>query len=363
MAFGYLDNIGPIRFNRIISCFGSAQKAWKASDQDWRRLGWGKIAEDFFSLKRKIDPDRCLKKLVASYCPPIWPIIKLDSYYPKNLLAIDDAPAVLYSRGNSVTDLVNRRLESWQSFWSSEALAVVGTRRATAYGRQITVRLSENLAQNGLIIVSGLARGIDTLAHQSALSVGGKTVAVLGSGVDVVYPAQNRQLYQKILSRGIIFSELVPGTKPLPGHFPARNRIISGLSLGVLVVEGGIKSGSLITASLAANQGREVLAIPGNITSQLSSGANYLIKNGAKMVTEVADVLEEFNLAPRKGSYIIGLDDEEKSVADLLAVQNMTIDEIVCQSGLETNRISIILTKLEIKGIAVNLGLGQWGMK
>jgi len=294
VAFSYVKGIGPTRLDQIIDHFGSVQKAWRAPDKEWRKLGWTQVIDNFFLIREKLDPDQHFKKITTGCWPPIWPIIKLDEYYPKNLLMVDGAPPVLYARGKIVVDLVNKQPDPWKKFWSTLALAVVGTREVTAYGRQITRRLSKDLASNGLIIVSGLAKGVDTLAHQSALAVGGKTVAVLGSGVDIVYPVQNRKLYQDILNKGVVLSELPPGTAPLAGHFPARNRIISGLSLGVLVVEGGIKSGSLITASLAANQGREVFAVPGNITSRLSLGTNYLIKNGAKLITETADILEEF---------------------------------------------------------------------
>lgn len=368
VAFNLLGNIGPSRFNRIINHFGSAKLAWQASAGDWQKLGWkNEISQHFLSFREKFDPHQYLKKLIGAYQPLIWPIIKLDNYYPRNLLTVDDAPPVLYARGKMVADLAikNNFSDRWHSFWSSPVLAIVGTRKATIYGRQVVKRLGENLARNGLVIVSGLALGIDALAHQSALAVAGKTVAVLGSGVDVAYPAHNRYLYRKILSCGVIFSELPPGTKPLPGHFPARNRIIAGLSLGVLVIEGGIKSGSLITASLAANQGKEVLAVPGNITNPLSLGTNFLIKNGAKVVTEAADVLEEFGLISKEDATISldNLNDNERSVMDLLAGQNLSADEISLRLKLEASKVSIILTRLEIKELIVNLGLGEWGRR
>ncbi|KUK84093.1 MAG: DNA processing protein dpra, putative [Microgenomates bacterium 39_6] len=363
-AFNYLADVGSRRFGKIINNFGSAQKAWQAGDKDWRKLGLNKkIIDRFFILKKKIDPEKLLESLINSYQPSIWPIIKIDDYYPKNLLNIDDAPPVLYARGKIAQQLSQGKSKSWQSFWSSPVLAFVGTRKPSAYGRQIASRLGEELARSGLIIVSGLAYGIDTLAHRSALEADGKTVAVLGSGVDVVYPSSNNLLYREILESGLVFSELPPGTRPLPGHFPARNRIISGLASAVLVIEGGLRSGSLITASLAANQGRDVLAVPGSITSQLSSGTNYLIRNGAKLVTEANDVLEEFDLALQVDKQQIGLTEDERLVINLLSSQNLTADEIGLRSKFEASRVGVILTKLEIKGLVVNLGLGKWGRR
>lgn len=364
LAFNYLADIGPIRFGQIIKAFGSAEEAWRAPKKKWQSLGWReKIIANFFSLRSTIDPQDQLKKLLNGYKPLIWPIIKLDDYYPKKLLSIDDAPPVLFARGRLVDNLVEGDFGSWQSFWSAPILAVVGTRTPSGYGRQIAIRLGNRLAQSGLIIVSGMAYGVDSLAHQTALETGGKTVAVLGCGVDIAYPSQNRRLYQDILVHGLIFSELPPGTRPLPGYFPARNRIIAGLSSAVLVIEGGLRSGSLITASLAAHQGRDVLAVPGNITSHLSSGTNYLLKNGAKVVTEAGDVLEEFGLDFANSDNEISLNNEEQTVFSLLSKQNLTIDEIVLKTNFSTSKVGAILTKLEIKGLAVNLGFGEWGRK
>ncbi|MDD3531931.1 MAG: DNA-processing protein DprA [Candidatus Shapirobacteria bacterium] len=364
LAFTYLGGVGPIRFGQIIKVFGSAKKAWRAPKEKWQSLGWSKkIITDFFSLRAMVNPREQFKKLLSGYQPLIWPITKLDSYYPEKLLSIDDAPPVLFARGKPVSDIARGDFGSWQSFWLSPALGVVGTRRPSAYGRQAAVRLTGRLARNGLIIVSGLACGIDSLAHQLTLEADGKTVAVLGNGVDVVYPSQNHRLYQDILARGLIFSELPPGIKPLPGYFPARNRIIAGLSSAVLVIEGGLRSGSLITASLAAHQGRDVLAVPGNITSHLSSGTNYLLKNGAKVVTEANDVLEEFGLSLVDDDSEVNLEVDEKIVFSLLVEQNLTVDEISLKVNFTVNKVGAILTKLEIKGLVINLGLGEWGRR
>lgn len=364
LAFNCLADVGPIRFGQIMEVFGSAEEAWRAPKRKWQSLGWReKIITSFFSLRSVINPQDQLKKLLDGYKPLIWPIIKLDDYYPERLLAIDDAPPVLFARGELVDNLIGGDFASWQSFWSAPALAVVGTRTPSGYGRQIAIRLVNKLAQRGLIIVSGLACGIDALSHQAALGVDGKTVAVLGCGADIVYPGQNRRLYQDILTHGLIFSELPPGTRPLPGHFPARNRIIAGLSAAVLVIEGGLRSGSLITASLAAHQGRDVLAVPGNITSHLSSGTNYLLKNGAKVVTEARDVLEEFDLDFVGDDDEISLDKEEQAIFSLLSKQNLTVDEIMLKTNFSTSRVGAVLTRLEIRGLVVNLGLGEWGRK
>src|SRR5439155_13566721 len=205
--------------------------------------------------------------------------------YPKRLRELDDAPPVLYALGElSAAD-------DW-------AVGVVGTRRATSYGREAATQLSSGLAESGVTVVSGLAHGIDTVAHKAALDAGGRTIAVLGSGLDVIYPYENRQLVRRILDEGVgaVITEYPLGTQPDAMNFPPRNRIISGMSLGVLVVEAGEKSGALITVTFALEQGRDVFAVPGPITSRVSEGTNNLLKLGAKCVTSARDILEELNI-------------------------------------------------------------------
>ena len=220
----------------------------------------------------------------------IFKLTPKDYDYPALLKEIPDPPKILYAMGNRklLTD-------------SSQALAVVGTRKMTVYGKTAAYNIVFALAKLGVTIVSGLASGIDTVAHQAALAANGKTIAVLASGVDVVYPPENKDLYREISKKGLLLSEFPPGTLPKPQYFPQRNRIVSGLCLGVLVVEGPLKSGSMITAKLALDQGREVFAVPGPITSPNSRGPSYLIKNGASVAESAEDIMDCFTPLKHRG--------------------------------------------------------------
>ncbi len=243
-----------------------------------------------------------------------------------------------------------------------DALAIVGTRRATTYGKLITRRLARALARKGVTIVSGLARGIDTAAHQGALEVGGRTIAVLGSGIDIIYPGENKKLAEEIAKRGAVVSEYSLGTQPNALHFPQRNRIISGLSKGVLVIEAPLKSGALITADFALEQGREVFAVPGNITSPNSQGTNRLIKEGAKLVECAEDILEEleFSYLKKEDKQVLdreipSLFSEEREIFSLLKEEPVHIDSLISESNLAASRVGELLMKLQIKGLAREL--------
>jgi DNA processing protein len=278
-----------------------------------------------------------------------------DPAYPGLLKEIYDPPPVLYTRG----DLA--------SAFAQPAIAIVGSRRCTAYGRQIAELLARELATRGITIVSGLARGIDTAAHRAALDAGGKTVAVLGNGLDIVYPSENRALAGEIIAQGALASELPFGTPPLPQNFPFRNRIIAGLCLGVIIVEAAERSGSLITARLATEQNREVFAVPGNITSANSFGPNYLIKDGAKLVQSWRDVVEELpaeiktRIIPELVDAGSGsgqqelfpldqLSQSERSVYDLIrADAPRHIDELMLASKLGVGEFASALLALELK--------------
>lgn len=270
-----------------------------------------------------------------------------DEDYPETLREIFDPPFVLYGAGNM--DVLRE-----------PAVAVVGARRPTPYGRTIAERLAKDLAACGLVVVSGMALGIDSLAHWGALAEG-KTVAVLGSGLDNIYPRVNQSLFQKIAERGAVLSEFPPAMPPLGFHFPLRNRVISGLSLGVAVVEATRHSGSLITARLALEQNREVMAVPGNITSDLSRGTNWLIKSGAKLVEAWEDVVEEFS-SPLRERFLARrmeerkrmpeLTPEEKEIFDHLKADELThIDELVEASDISVSEILGRLLNLELKGL------------
>jgi DNA processing protein len=267
--------------------------------------------------------------------------------YPAALRNIADPPPVLYVRGQ----LLPR--DEW-------ALAVVGTRRATVYGREVTRSLVRGLAASGVTIVSGLAHGIDTHAHQVALDAGGRTLAVLGSGIDVIYPAENRQLAELIAHSGAILSEYPLGAQPESGNFPRRNRIISGLSLGVLVVEGARSSGAMITADYASEQGREIFAVPGNILGPNSAGPNYLIQQGAKLVTTMGDILEELNLtmaAEQAAAREIIPDNETEAILlRHLSAEPLHVDELGRAAQLPINEVASTLTLMELKGKVRQVG-------
>src|SRR5579884_1264061 len=278
LAVSRVKGIGPARFKLLLDAFGSAEAAWAATPAAWQAAGLdARTSAAFEQQRRRIVPEAELERLVKLR---VGVVRICDDAYPRLLREIPLPPPVLYVRGRMTPE------DEW-------AVGVVGTRRATTYGRQVTERLAGELAAQGITIVSGLARGIDTHAHAAALEAGGRTLAVLGCGPDLVYPPENAKLAARIVEQGAIVTEFAPGTQPDAGNFPARNRLISGLSIGVLVTECPADSGALITARFAGEQGRDVFAVPGNITSRASAGANRLIQDGAKLVLETADILGE----------------------------------------------------------------------
>jgi len=277
--------------------------------------------------------------------------------YPQALLQIYDPPVMLYVRGDA-------------QILNSPSLSIVGTRRPTVYGSQMAERMWKDLAARGLTIVSGLARGIDAIAHQGAIAVGGRAIGVLGTGIDVCYPKENKKLYEKVLERGAIVSEFPTGSHPAPENFPVRNRIIAGIPLGVIIVEGKQYSGSLITARLAMEFGREVFGVPGNVTQEVSFAPNLLIKQGAKLVTNAEDVIEELP-TPVKAALVKaeaveseqrnlllvdGLSDVQRKLYELLsAEESRHIDDLVYTSGLNSSEVLATLFDLEMKGIVRQL--------
>ncbi len=289
-----------------------------------------------------------------------------DANYPDLLKQISDPPIVLYAIGKN--ELVPQLL-------SDPQLAIVGSRNASTNGKEIATVFAHKLAQAGLVITSGLASGIDGAAHSGALQARiGHTIAVAACGLDRVYPAEHRQLAEQITQQGIIISEFPIGTLPKPGHFPRRNRIMSGLSLGVLVVEASIKSGSLITARLAGEQGREVFAIPGSIHSPLSKGSHALIRNGAKLVETVEDILEELKhhidlselSTHMDGNQVASSttnhkqDPEHKKILDSMGYEPISIDNLIDRSGLDAEVVSSILLILELNGQVTHNGNGMY---
>ena len=328
------------------------EAAFKAPFKEYLRAGIDeKTAEEFTIFKHQVEPDKLLENLNRE---KIKTLTIDDSAYPKLLKQIYDPPLLLYYRGD---------LDATSDF----SLAIVGTRKFTAYGQQVTEKITRELIANGLAIVSGLALGIDTLAHLAAMDASGRTIAVLGSGLDRqnIYPSQNRYLADKIQAHGgLILSEYPLGTMPLKHHFPQRNRLISGMSLGTLVIEAGEKSGSIITAMHALDQNRDVFAVPGNIYSAYSAGTNSLIKLGAKLVSGAKDIIESLNLAEAvaymENKKIIPESTEEKLILNKLNYEPLHIDELVRLTKLDASIINSTLTIMEMKGMIKNLGGMQY---
>jgi DNA processing protein len=286
-----------------------------------------------FKSWRKIDDDlEELNKVGASV------VTIRDKEYPPLLKNIPDPPIVLYKKGPLET--------------GTNTLAIVGSRKATSEGTNLAEKTGETLSSVGITIVSGLARGIDAAAHRGALKEEGKTVAVLGCGIDICYPPENRRLFNTIGEEGLILTEYAPGEKPLPYHFPERNRIIAGLSKGVLVIEASQKSGSLITARLGLEYGREVMAIPGSVFREEYKGANALIKQGAKLVENINDILTtSFPGYEPKQKEAVNITPEEEKVFSHIGLEKVYIDEIIEKSGMKTKQVMAILTRLEMKEI------------
>jgi DNA processing protein len=281
VAFNVCPGIGPVRFKLLLDYFGSAQEAFNAPEKSLREIGLGeKLIKNFLSFRKDFDQSSYFLRLEHL---GIKVVLAEEETYPKLLKEIEDRPPVLYIK-----------VKQMDRIFQQKAIAVVGTRKVTRYGQEVTEKITKGLVEAGLVIVSGLARGVDKIAHETTINNGGITIAVLGGSLDLIYPPEHQDLAERIVeNNGAIMSELPLGSQTVPGNFPARNRIISGLSLGVVVTEAAQKSGSLITASRAAEQGREVFAVPGPITSSLSAGTTELIKKGARVVTEISDILAE----------------------------------------------------------------------
>lgn len=350
LGLSVFQGIGARRFKLLYDFFGSAKKIWEGSADQLRATGLPvNIVNEFLRFRSRFNPQGYAAWLKRKEIK--WLTLK-DKDYPKNLKEIDDPPFLLYYKG-TITQADNR------------AMGVVGTRGATIYGREVTEGLVADLVVCGLTIVSGMARGIDSLAHKTAIEHGGRTMAIFGCGVDVIYPPENSSLAAEIIKNGAIVSEYPAGTKPSLGSFPYRNRIISGISLGVLVIEGAERSGSLITARKAAEQGREVFAVPGPITSRMSGATSKLLKDGAKIVRHVGDILEELNLKPQpvKKRAQEGKSKEEKAVLDALQDGALHIDKIARQMNMKIAHVASLLTIMEIQGKVKNLGGMVYGRK
>jgi len=337
--------VGNVTFLRLLAHFGSPERALQATPEELARvkgLSRPAAASILSHDYRGFAKEECDK--VAACGARIVDV--LSERYPRLLMEIPDPPPFLYLLG--------------ELKGSETAVALVGSRRASQYGLSTATRLARELAAQGVTVVSGMARGIDTAAHWGALKGGGRSVAVLGCGLDVVYPPENAALHEALAREGAIVSEFPMGTAPLAENFPRRNRIISALSRGVVVVEAGEGSGSLITARYALEQGREVFAVPGNVTVSGSRGANGLIKEGAKLVERVEDILEELGLEPLSGALpekppAFSLTPQEAELYALLAQGPLQIDDLIVRSALTAGEVSATLLRLELKGAVVQL--------
>ncbi len=339
LALARVKGIGAVRVRRLKAHFGTLQQAWTASESDLVAAGLdARTARAMVETRRGVHPEAELERLArASVRAITWD----HPDYPRLLAQTADAPPVLFVRGTLTA----------QDDW---AVAIVGTRRASLYGKQVAEMLATELARCGVIVVSGMARGIDAVAHDAALNAEGRTLAVLGCGVDVVYPPEHAQLAQRIVERGALISDYPLGTPPDAQNFPPRNRIISGLSLGVVVVEADERSGALITAQFAAEQGREVFAVPGNIFNHSSRGTNRLIREGAKIVTDVQCILEELNLnaAPEQIalSQAVPEDETERRLLAHLSHDPVEVDVLVRALDLPPEQVAATLALMELRG-------------
>ncbi len=337
--------VGNVTFLRLLAHFGSPEAALKAPYRELVAVkgvsaaAAASIAEHDFAPFAQAECEKVAAKRVQV-------VDILSGRYPRLLMEIPDPPPYLYLMGE---------LDG-----SEIAVAVVGSRRASHYGQSTATLLARELAGQGITVVSGMARGIDTAAHWGALKAGGRSVAVLGCGIDVIYPPENDVLYRTLCEKGAVITEFPMGSEPAAEHFPSRNRIISALSRGVVVVEAGEASGSLITARYALEQGREVFAVPGNVTANGSRGANALIKEGAKLVQQVEDILEELSIEPRlthpKGKPpSFPLTPQEAELYALICQGVLEIDELIAQSALTAGEVSATLLRLEVKGVITQL--------
>lgn len=345
VGFTLVKGIGAVRFRALLDFFGNLEIAWNAPGEALRSAGLSeKIVENLIKTRRGDDLESTWKKIEKLKIQVLtWD----EEAYPRLLKEINQPPPVLYVLGSIKVE------DDW-------AVAVVGTRRVTGYGRQVTEEIGSFLAQNGITVISGLARGVDEIAHQSALRMKGRTLAVLGSGVDIIYPPEHRHLAEQIIANGALISDYPPGTQPEGSNFPPRNRIISGLGRATVVVEAGDQSGALITATFAADQGRDVFAVPGNIYSPLSKGTNRLIAQGAQPLLKPQDILETLQLVrvqqKATARRLLPSDGNEASLLSVIGAEPLNMDEIGAQSGLPIEKVSATLTMMELKGMVRNVG-------
>ena len=348
LAFARVKGIGPVRLRALLGYFGSLRRAWGADAFELASSGLdNKSAAALIEARTRVRPDAELESLAkAGVTALTW----AQPEYPRLLREVADPPPALFIKGQLLPS-------------DEVAVAIVGTRRPTAYGREVAEMLAAELAKRNITVVSGMARGIDGCAHAAAIKAGGRTIAVLGCGVDVVYPPEHRHLAGQIQEHGALVSDYPLGTGPDAVNFPPRNRIISGLSLGVVVVEADERSGALITTEFAAEQGRDVFAVPGNILNRSSRGPNRLIQQGAKVVLDIDSILEELNLGAAPVQPGLGLDleeldeaaagqsDLERNILAKLSREPVRVDELVRALQLPAESVTAALSIMEIRGL------------
>jgi DNA processing protein len=345
IAFSRIPSVGSVRLGLLESRFGSLQAAWSASRSELTSSGLDRaVVTSIVDNRANVDPQREIDRIHAA---GVTVLTWHDSDYPTLLREIDDLPPILYLKG---------QLDA------AKAVTVVGTRKPTAYGREVAKQMAGELAEAGVTIVSGLARGIDGVAHRAALEAGGRTLAVLGCGVDVAYPPEHSGLMAQIVEQGAVISEYPLATKPEARHFPRRNRLLSGLSVATLVIEAGDGSGTLSTVKFALEQNREVLCISGSIYSPASTLTNRLIQEGAKPVLDVRDVLEKVDLLPstQGQQQLLGLEldgpPDEDAIFEALAYEPQHVDDLSRATGLPVTSVTGALTVMELKGRVLQVG-------
>ncbi len=345
IALNLIPGIGAVRFAALVDFFGSPREAWEASPTALRELNFPKKVYDaFLRVRDAVDLEAFLTSTAEK---GITILTTSNEGYPHRLKSIDNPPPVIYMLGEVIPP------DEW-------AVAIVGTRKYSHYGREVAEEMAAFLARNGITVVSGLARGVDSIAHRASLDAGGRTIAVLGSGVDNIYPPENRNMAEEIILRGAVISDYPPGTPPDGINFPPRNRIISGLSLATVVVEAGERSGASITANYALEQGREVFAVPGNIYSPQSKGTNRLIRNGAHPLLSPEDLLEALNLTmvteQQTARMVLPGNAVEAAIFDVLSQEPVHVDQIGIQAKLPIEQISAALALMELKGMVRQVG-------
>lgn len=345
LGFNLVKGMGSVRLRQLLDHFGGIEAAWNAPAEMLYATGLSpKLVENLLQVRTEVSLDQLWERLQAAGAQVIiWD----DEGYPKRLLEIDQPPPVLYVRGEVLPE------DDW-------AVAIVGTRRITAYGRQIADRIAGFLARNGITVISGLARGVDAAAHKTALESGGRTIAVLGSGVDRIYPPEHRKLAEAIIKNGAVISDYALGTPPDAMNFPPRNRIISGLAQAVVIVEAGERSGALITARFAADQGRDVFSVPGNINAPNSAGTNRLIQQGAHPLVDPQEILEVLNLTMisqhQTARAVLPADKTEARLLHIVSQEPVHVDEICNHASLPIKTDTATLAMMELKGMVRQVG-------